>query len=457
MLPAQRRTQAMGSSGARPLDETLKPLCGTLGCILFAALLTSLTLAQVPVEPGVASGDISQLPRTITRTLDSVNLRNGPDDPRLPKKKLQQDGNCLLPPLSTNTPAPTVAADQLKVPEKASREYEQACAALDARKFHDAEKHLRAAVREYAKYSPAWVTLGQLLVRQAHIEDGKQACTQASLVEPGYAPSYLCLADIAARARDWTEVLNLTGRALGLGPTYAVVGYEYDAAANLNLHNLLAAEKSGLRGVEMDRDHREPRIYFVLAQIYEAKGDLQNEANQLREYLKYATDVTDLALVKKALQRLENPIPASKAAHVASDAKPIPSVELPRRSWAPPDVDEEVPAAQLDVACPLAEILEQASRHTQGLIESLQRFSAEERIEQIDFDKNGKGRSRASQTVNYVAVIENSSGFPKISEYRMGNGPAEKTSVVDTGSAAFALIFHPSHLGSFDFRCEGST
>jgi hypothetical protein len=27
--------------------------------------------------------------------------------------------------------------------------------------------------------------------------------------------------------------------------------------------------------------------------------------------------------------------------------------------------------------------------------------------------------------------------------------------VVDTGMAAFALIFHPTHLGSFDFRCEG--
>jgi hypothetical protein len=131
-------------------------------------------------------------------------------------------------------------------------------------------------------------------------------------------------------------------------------------------------------------------------------------------------------------------------------------VEVPRRSWAPPDIDEEVPAAQLDVACPLSQILEQTGQRTQGLIESLQRFSADERIEQIDFDKNGKGRTRASQTVNYVAVIENSSGFPKINEYRMGT-PAEKTSIVDTGSAAFALIFHPSHLGSFDFRCEGTT
>ena len=444
----------MGSSGAILRLGTLQAAIKVLCCLFCVVVATSHSSAQVPVEPAPNAGVVDIMPREITRTIDTVDQRNSSNDSRSAKKKVQQEGNCLLPPLTTSTPAPTVAADQLKIPEKASREYEQACAALGGRKLPDAEKHLRAAVREYAKYSPAWVTLGQLLVRQARIDDGKQACTQASVGDPGYAPSYLCLADIAARAHDWTEVLNLTGHALTLGPTYAVVAYEYDAAANLSLHNVSAAEKSGLRGLEMDRDHREPRIHFVLAQIYEAKGDRRNEANQLREYLKYATDPNDIAVVTNALQRLENP---AKAADVASNAKPAPPVEIPRRSWAPPDIDEQVPAAELDVACPLAQILEQTSQRTQGLIESLQRFSADERIEQIDFDKNGKGRSRASQVVNYVAVIENSSGFPKISEYRMGNGPTEKNSVVDTGSAAFALIFHPSHLGSFDFRCEGST
>ena len=407
------------------------------------------------MEPGPPAGVVDVMPREITRSMDSVNQRNEPNDARSSKKRVQQEGNCLLPPLNSKVAAPTVAADQLKIPEKASKEYEQACAALGGRKFDDAEKHLRAAVREYEKYSPAWVTLGQLLALQTRADEGKQACTQASHVEPGYAPSYLCLADIAARAHNWAEVLNLTSHALTLGPTYAVVGYEYDAAANLNLHNLSAAEKSGLRAVEMDRDHREPRVHFVLAQIYEAKGDRDNEANQLREYLKHATDTADLALVKNALQRLENPAPASKAPDAPSSATVVRPAEIPRRSWAPADIDEEVPSAQLDVTCPLGQILEQAGQRTQGLIDSLQRFSADERIEQIDFDKNGKGRSRASQIVNYVAVIQSSSGFPKISEYRTGSAP--ETSVVDTGSAAFALIFHPSHVGSFDFRCEGTT
>ena len=158
---------------------------------------------------------------------------------------------------------------------------------------------MRIAVREYGKYSLAWVTLGQVLSAQKRVDEAKVACAQATIADPVFAPAYLCLADLAARSHDWLEVLQWSERALGLGTNYAAVAYEYNAAANLNLHNLPAAEKSGLRAVEMDRDHREPRAHFVLAQVYEAKGDRENEIKQLREYLKYAGDAADLAIINR--------------------------------------------------------------------------------------------------------------------------------------------------------------
>jgi integrase len=69
--------------------------------------------------------------------------------------------------------------------------------------------------------------------------------------------------------------------------------------------NLGDAEKSGLRAVDIDKNHREPRVYFVLAQIYEAKHDPANEATQLREYLKYASNPDDVDMVKQYLSELE--------------------------------------------------------------------------------------------------------------------------------------------------------
>jgi hypothetical protein len=117
-----------------------------------------------------------------------------------------------------------------------------------------------------------------------------------------------------------------------------------------------------------------------------------------------------------------------------------------------------MPAVEVDVACPLERILKETSHHTEGLIQSLQRFSADESIEEIAFDKSGKTRRASIEQVNYVAQIgTGASGFPNIREYRTGSSRKQESSVIDTGSAIFALIFHPTHIGSFHFRCEGMT
>ena len=111
----------MGSSGVCRLQ-----FLSTLGLVAFSCLFlglfsTSLALAQVPVEPAPPAGVVDVLPREITRTVDSIDQRNASNDERSPKKRLQRDGNCLLPPLTSSIAAPTVAADQLKIPEKPAR------------------------------------------------------------------------------------------------------------------------------------------------------------------------------------------------------------------------------------------------------------------------------------------------------------------------------------------------
>jgi hypothetical protein len=104
----------------------------------------------------------------------------------------------------------------------------------------------------------------------------------------------------------------------------------------------------------------------------------------------------------------------------------------------------------------LRQILKETGKRTEDLIKDLQRFSASESIEQIDIVKNGKRRNSATQVVNYIVLIEqNSSSYPSVEEYRSGTNGIRQAPVVDTGVAALALIFHPTHLGSFDFRCEG--
>jgi tetratricopeptide (TPR) repeat protein len=269
--------------------------------IVFVGCASSAASAQGTSIPEIQNGEVRTLPPVDTDRIRLSTARNGP--PAAPKN-FAKDDSCLLPPLNLTTAA-AVSAEQLQIPANAKKEYQRACAALKDKKTAEAEKHLRKAVQDYPKYSAGWVTLGQMLEAQQRTDEARSACLQGSTLDSIYVPAYLCLADIAMRGHDWEEVLKSSGRAIELDPSNNAVAYEYHAAANLRIHKLEDAEKSALRAVEIDKNHREPRVHFVLAQVYEAKGDPENEAAHLKEYLKYTNDPDDQAMVKQYLSELE--------------------------------------------------------------------------------------------------------------------------------------------------------
>jgi hypothetical protein len=409
--------------------------------------------AQQP-QPGAPASDVSNIPKPITDTFDRVNIHGPANNSPTKGNTSEKDDTCLLSPLNL-IESPTIALEQLRIAGKARKEYQQACSAIRSRKIALAERHLHKAVQQDANYSLAWVTLGQVLAAQQKMDEARSACFQGTIATPSSTSAYLCLADIAAHAHAWDEVLKLTGPVIELEPSRNFLAYEYDAAANLNLRNLDAAEKSGLRAAALDKNHHEPRVQFVLAQIYEAKRDATNEAAHLREFLKYADNPDDVALAQQYLSKLDGKIAAADVAPDLGSPRKVRSV----RQWGPPDIDAVVPPVRTDTTCPLPRILQEASRHSQDFLENLQRFSANERIDHIDVGKDGKRHRSATQVVNYVAQIEeNSSGYPTVKEYRYrSSGIQQPPPLVDTSTAAFALIFHPTHIGNFDFQCEGLT
>jgi len=243
------------------------------------------------------------MPPAPPSSFDEANMVLGNNRNPVPSKNPKED-NCFLPPLN-GLDTGTVGVGDLQVPEKTQREYADGCAAMRNRKIAAAENHLRKAVNQYAKYSAAWVLLGQVLVAQQKTEEAHDACAKPLTSGSNYLPAYLCLTDISSRLKNWDEVLKLSTRALEIDPTTDAAAYAYNAMANLNLHRLLEAEKSALKALEIDRNRTEPRVHYLLAQIYEAKRDRANEVAQLREYLKYSTDPKDTATVKNYLAELD--------------------------------------------------------------------------------------------------------------------------------------------------------
>jgi tetratricopeptide (TPR) repeat protein len=218
--------------------------------------------------------------------------------------RIAGEDHCFLPPLNGLRPV-TMGITDLRVPVKAQRERDEGCAYLRKKNLVKAESHFRKAVKRWPTYLDAWIVLGQVLEARQNLQEAHDACSQALTINSVYLPAYLCLADISARSENWGEVLRLSNRALEIDPTTNPVAYDYNAAANLHLHRLQDAEKSALHAAEIDLKHIDPRVHFLLAQIYEAKGNREGEAAELREYLKYASDPNDVAMVKRYLSQLD--------------------------------------------------------------------------------------------------------------------------------------------------------
>jgi tetratricopeptide (TPR) repeat protein len=210
---------------------------------------------------------------------------------------------CFLPPLS-GIEFPTVGVANLEISSKAKKEYAGGCAALKGGRFDTAEESFRKAVKYEPKYLAAWVTLGQMQAARQKLDDAHTICTNSRSLDAKYIPAYLCLADVAARSEHWDEVLAVSQRAVELDPATDPAAYDYNAAALMNLHRLPEAEKSAMKALEIDRNHADPRVHFLLAQIYEAEGDKNKEIAQLEEFLKYAS-AEEAANVKQYLSDLK--------------------------------------------------------------------------------------------------------------------------------------------------------
>jgi len=140
-------------------------------------------------------------------------------------------------------------------------------------------------------------------------------------------------------------------------------------------------------------------------------------------------------------------------------SSPLPLPLPAPRDWAPPDVDAAIPFVSNQTPCPLPQLLQDVSDRVQELADNLQRFSAKERIEDADIDKNGKSHNEWTSVFDYVADIRRDDlGNSYVEEFRSGPSAIRPSlQLADTGTAAFAMIFHPLHLGQFAIQCEGLT
>jgi tetratricopeptide (TPR) repeat protein len=223
----------------------------------------------------------------------------------LPKAAVAEDESCL-PWALPDVRGATVSAVRLGVPSKARSQYEKACGALKKKKLTEAEQHARDAIQMYSNYPAAWVMLGEVLQDEQKMDEAHDACSRPLSVDPTYLPPYLCLAGLLDREEKWSDLLTWSDRFAGMNPASNLYAYYYRGLAFFHLHNLPEAQKSIVQAIANDSEHHQPRLNFLLAQIYGEQSDLVDATLQIQQFLKFTASRQDKDSAKEYLSELQS-------------------------------------------------------------------------------------------------------------------------------------------------------
>ena len=127
-------------------------------------------------------------------------------------------------------------------------------------------------------------------------------------------------------------------------------------------------------------------------------------------------------------------------------------------AWAPPDIDVAVPSVTHSDACSLPDVVSQADKRVQELVNNLDRFTATEFVEHQTVGWAGKLAKAQGRKFDYLVSIGPSrSGYLSMQEYRSraGNSAQFPDQIVTEGTPSLALVFHPRYAPDFDMKCEG--
>jgi len=204
-----------------------------------------------------------------------------------------------------NSEGAVISLTSMQAPKDAKHAYEKGQKAANDKKLPDAEKHLQKAVTIYPQFAAAWSMLGAVHSELNQAEAAYKDYAQAIAADPKFVNPYYGLSVLSMKENKWNEVVRYTDEAIKLNPYAFPVTYLFNAAANYNLGNLDAAEKSARKFVTMDTEHRRPEVALLLGEILARKHDYAGAAAQKRSYLAMSPNAPNSEAVKADVKRLE--------------------------------------------------------------------------------------------------------------------------------------------------------
>jgi tetratricopeptide (TPR) repeat protein len=197
--------------------------------------------------------------------------------------------------------SPTLSTNTAKAPPEALKEYDKGLEEKKKGNLDAAHQRFQKAVDAYPQFSLAWLELGRIQVQQKDVAAARTSFRQSISSEAKLMGPYQELAQLAARDKQWHEVVDNTEQLLKLNSTSYPEFWFYNCVAKFQLGDLEGAEKSAIEGTKIDADHRIPKMEYVLGAILLQKHDNSGAAEHLREYLRLTPNGPDAADAQKKL------------------------------------------------------------------------------------------------------------------------------------------------------------
>ena len=207
----------------------------------------------------------------------------------------------------------TISVTSARAPAKARKEYEKGRELEQKEKWDLALTSLQKAVTLYPEYAIAWLEMGRVQAQKGDVEAARQSFRQSLSADATFISPYLELTQLALREKRWQEVVDTTDTLLKLNPVNFPQDWFLNAAGNVHLERLEAAEKSARRGLEVDAQHRVPKLEYLLGTILAQKHDYAGAVEHLRNYVSLAPHAADAEYVQKQAEQIERLVPKTAA------------------------------------------------------------------------------------------------------------------------------------------------
>jgi Tfp pilus assembly protein PilF len=213
-------------------------------------------------------------------------------------------GTIVLKPMG-NSEGAVISLTSMKAPKDAKHAFEKGQKAANDKKLPEAEKQLQKAVTVYPQFAAAWSMLGAVHSELNQTDLAYKDYEQAITADPKFVNPYYGLSVLSMKENKWNEVVRYTDETIKLNPYAFPVTFLFNAAANFNLGNLDAAEKSARKFIIMDSEHRRPEVALLLGEILARKHDYAGALAQKRSYLAMAPNAPNSQAVREDVKRLE--------------------------------------------------------------------------------------------------------------------------------------------------------